>query len=74
MSDGKCDQCGKFAPVAMTTATGRCLCDECAAAFQGAAASMIKGGRSPEVTARAVATGGWLTRIREAMGKRRPSD
>lgn len=74
MSDAKCDQCGKFASIAMTTATGRRLCDGCADAFQGAAASMIMGGGTPDVAARAVATSGWLSRIRAAMGKRRSSD
>lgn len=74
MSDSKCDQCGKFGEIAMTTATGRRLCDDCADAFEGAAASMIMGGGSADVTGRAVAIGGWLGRIRVAMGKRRSRD
>ena len=74
MPDAKCDQCGTFGPIALTTATGRRLCDDCADAFQGAAASMVMGGSSPDVTARAVAASGWLSRIRAAMRKRRTSD
>lgn len=60
MSDGRCDQCGKFGGIAMTAVTGRRLCDDCVRAFQGAAASMIMGGDTADLTARFVATTGWL--------------
>lgn len=57
----QCDQCR--APIVgdgYRTAT-RMLCDDCAVAFQGLALSVMSGGGVPE----AVATTGWIARLRE---------
>lgn len=49
-----------------TSLTGRTLCPDCADRLDGLAVGMISGGS----TGRAIATQGWLSRVREARRRR----
>ncbi|WP_040163771.1 hypothetical protein [Microbacterium gorillae] len=63
--NGRCDKCnGRLRNGGHRTAT-RTLCDKCNAQFLGRAAGMAAGGG----VGGAIATSGWLSRIRKARGK-----
>ncbi len=69
MVEGRCDQCGRVKPIVMTTVTGRRLCEDDAAVFNGAALSAMTGGAGGgDVVAGAVNAAGWVRRLRKAMG------
>ncbi|MBC3762039.1 hypothetical protein ACUN7V_12570 [Quadrisphaera oryzae] len=61
-----CDECGQSVDGdAHETVTGRRLCNGCWTRFQGTAASLVSGGGATD----AIATAGWLERLRRLRGR-----
>ena len=67
MTSFVCDQCTKrIAGTPHETVTGRLLCDDCNDQLLGASAGVIAGGG----VGGAIATAGWLDRIRAATRRK----
>jgi ribosomal protein L37AE/L43A len=58
---GSCDECGQPTKERIETATGRLVCQKCSDDITAASAAVVLGGGAGE----AVATRGWLRRVRE---------
>ena len=72
MATGTCMQCKKRSTQLTKTATGRPLCPDCQARLSGAAAGVIAAGGfdSPDAVPQAIATAGWLQRVKELRKKK----
>lgn len=72
MATGTCTQCKKRSTSLTKTATGRQLCPDCQTRLRGAAAGVMAAGGfdSPKAVPEAIATAGWLARIRAARKKK----
>ena len=68
-----CDSCRtRFDEAPVRTPTGRSLCPDCGTTFQGQVAGMVAAGSDAtpsERVAQGIATGGWLHRVKKAMGR-----